>query len=112
MPENLEEVMARMRQTLDACSEQVDGATQSRLTQARHRALAELRAPGSASRWPLATAAVMAAVVAVAMLVPRDPVVAAPVAADTFAMLASEGDREMLESLDFYLLLSEVDDAP
>lgn len=83
----------------------IDGATQSKLTQARHAALAELAAPRPAwVQWVPAAGVAAAAVVVVVMWsgAPQVDELAAPDAAADMEILLTEDSLEMLEDLEFY----------
>ena len=83
----------------------IDGATQSRLTQARHKALAELAAPRPAwVQWAPAAGVATAAVVAVVVWSggPGIDELAAPDAVADMEILLTEDSLEMLEDLEFY----------
>lgn len=93
----------------------LDGATRSRLNQARQRALAELDRPAwSLTRLPVPQAAVAAVAVAVVsgLLLMRggvSPVEPAPefATASDIEILLAEDDMEFLEELEFYAWLEE-----
>ena len=103
----------RTKQIFDSSLGEIDAATRSRLTQARHRALQEL-APLSAGRafWnrPFAPAGALAAAVLVAILVlsqrepAMEPGLQAAAPADLEILLGEE-ELEMLEELEFYAWL-------
>ncbi|MDH4072843.1 MAG: hypothetical protein OEV41_07040 [Gammaproteobacteria bacterium] len=83
----------------------IDGATQSKLTRARHEALAELAAPRPAwAQWVPATGVAAAAVLAVVMWTGGPSVndLAAPEVASDMEILLTEDSLEMLEDLEFY----------
>ncbi len=89
-----------------------DGATLSRLTQARHRALAELktRAPSWQTRWlPAGATAVAAAVLLTVMMgrLPDTETEFSTAAATDLEMLLSTDDLELIEELEFYAWLDE-----
>jgi len=93
----------------------LDGATQSRLNQARHKALAEIATGAGFGRWNqwvpvagLATAAVFAVVLWRGDL-PVDSTVPPAIASD-FEILLNQDDFEMLEDFEFYSWI-EIDDA-
>ncbi len=73
--DSVEDIENQARAAFDASVEQIDAATRSRLTQARHAALAELERPGTRlASWIPAAAMAAAAVLAVALwLGPRGP---------------------------------------
>ena len=90
----------------------LDAATRSRLTQARHRALAE-RAPAAQSwRWSLVPAGTLAATaLAVWFMVGQPPTTVASLPTDSLSdleILLAEEDLELLdEEIDFYGWLEE-----
>ena len=103
------EIELRARQLFDDSVEQIDGPTRSRLTQARHAALAELDRPRARlGAWLPAGALAAAAVLAVALwtgpgpgVQPPSVLAAAPV--DDFEILATGEDLDMLgEDAEFY----------
>ena len=101
----------RSKQLFDESVAGLDAATRSRLTQARHRALAE-RAPAQSWRWSLVPAGTLAATaLAVWFMVGQQPVTDASLQADSLSdleILLAEEDLEMLdEELDFYGWLEE-----
>lgn len=105
----LEADLHRVREALDASMQGLDGATASRLTRARHAALAHLPERRVAWRRPAMVAA--GAMAALVLAVRPAPPPTAPVPSETFAMLASEKDRELLSEMEFYLwLVEETDD--
>ena len=92
------------KRRFDESVDRIDGATQSKLTSARHAALAEIRPERAALfRWAPATGVVAAAVVAAVLwmggLPEQDP--SAPEVAD-IEILLTEDSLEMLEDLEFY----------
>jgi hypothetical protein len=102
----------RARSAFDASVEALDGATRSRLTQARHRALAARK---SQPAWPWLAApagAVAAAVLAVALWTGRDvgPAPQAPAAqGEWLDLLAAGEDLELLgEDPEFYAWAASV----
>jgi hypothetical protein len=103
----------KSQQLLRESAENLDGRTRSRLTQARHAALAELESGKSQKiRWMLPAGAAAAGVLAVAMLSNRAPVTqpdAVAVVEDIEIMTAGDS-LEMYENLEFYAWLDEVSD--
>jgi negative regulator of sigma E activity len=105
----------RTKRLFDDSVAGLDAATRSRLTQARHRALAELPAKGArAWRFPLVPVGVAAATVLVAWFtvlnVPSSPDSAVPATAALadLEILLGEEDLELLdEELEFYGWLEE-----
>lgn len=93
-------------------AEHLDGHTRSRLTQARHAALAEIeRHRSQRVRWLLPAGAAAAAVLAVFLLQGRiavAPVTTEPVAAvEDIELMTAEDSLEMYENLEFYAWLDQ-----
>ena len=104
------------RSVFDESVERLDGATRSRLTQARHAALAELERPRfRLASWVPAGALAGAAVLAVVMWTQPGPGVApepalAAVPADDFEMLTMGEDLDLLdEDVGFYAWVATAD---
>lgn len=102
-----EAFIATAREHFDESVSAMDAATQSRLTQGRHRALAEIKTGSGAARWsywaPVAGAA--AATVFAVVLWRGDPPVndlVPPSTASDMEILLDQDDFEMLENLEFY----------
>ena len=93
----------RSRAAFDASVAALDGATCSRLTRARHAALAQVRRRSAAASGWLPASALAAAVVAVTFWTSRDP---APMAGAT-ATLASFDDLELLAAGEDFEMLDE-----
>jgi hypothetical protein len=103
----------KSQQLLRESAENLDGRTRSRLTQARHAALAELESGKSQRiRWMLPAGAAAAGVLAVAMLSNRAPVtqIEAPAVVEDIEIITAEDSLEMYENLEFYAWLDEVSD--
>ena len=103
------DIETRSRRLFDESVERIDGATRSRLNQARHVALAELDRPRfRAADWVPAGAIVAAATVAVMVWMQPGPAgVGAPAAAVTqaedFELLTLGEDLDLLgEDAEFY----------
>lgn len=104
---------ARARELLLGSVERLDGQTRSRLTQARHAALAEATskdAPSSLQRWLLPAGSVAAIALAaflwVGLMQPDTPLVqvaSSPI--DDIELMAGAENFEMIEDLDFYAWL-------
>lgn len=92
----------------------MDAATRSRLTQARHRALEELPKRRAARwRWVPAGAAAAAAVVMVLLVVSPDlgfDERVANEAPDDLEILLGEDELEMIDELEFYAWIDELDE--
>ena len=89
-----------------------DGATRSRLNQARNRAMAELDAPrpGWAGAWLPAGAATAAGLVLLVLMLGRLPdsdTALAPTVATDLEILLETDDLELIEELEFYAWLDE-----
>jgi len=113
------EFEARARAAFDASVAGIDGPTCSKLTQARHRALAEVAArPRLRAGWVPVGAVAAAAVLAVALSVGRGPMAppgAAPMLAaapgEVFDLLAVADDLDLLaEDLEFYAWAAGLDE--
>ncbi len=105
-----ESLQQRAREALDARAEALDGATRSRLRQARAQALARARRPVATAprlRWAVALAAVL--LLAVAVVWQQQASRLAPEAVEDLEVLASSDDLELYQDLDFYLWLDESD---
>ena len=111
----------RTREVFDHSVGELDGATRSKLTQARYRALAELERPGLAQQWlawrPQAAAAALVVVAVGAGWLfidgdaPLAPVESIADVTDSdvsdFELLLSDEDLELIEELEFYAWLDE-----
>jgi hypothetical protein len=107
----------RLRESADT----LDGATRSRLNQARQRALAELDSKNSffgGRQWMPAGAAALIAVIAVSLWqgrTPDEPAASLPLASEVpatiealdFELLLDESDFEMIENLEFFVWLPD-----
>jgi hypothetical protein len=102
----------RAKRVFDDSVAALDGATRSRLTQARHRALDE-QADGRDRRWlstlvPAGAAAAMALVAWLVVVQPPPPEVVQDASLGDLEILLGEEDLEMLdEELEFYGWLEE-----
>ena len=117
---NEQELQDKLRAALDERAQGLDGATLSRLRQARARALEQPAAPWwqlSTPQW-LGAAGSMAAVALVAVLVGRTPLPepAAPleVPLNHLEIATLEEELELIEDIDFYQWLDsqELAEAP
>ena len=111
---NKEPVTDVAKELFDDSVERLDAATLSRLNQSRQRALEELARPTSGVHWGLWVPATgVAAVAVLAFMVMRGPahveVIESPVDAPDFEMLLEAESLEMIENLEFYSLLDELD---
>lgn len=103
---NDDELIKRITGELEAGSEQLDGATRSRLTQARHRALAARHRP--VWIWPAAGGAVLASVVAVTVWMGgQAPERVDLNAANDFEMLTQGDSLELYQDVEFLQWLEE-----
>jgi hypothetical protein len=116
MTMNDREFEARARAAFDHSVEGLDGQTRSRLTQARHRALAAAPARPAWQTLGLPVGAAAAALLAVAMWTGRDggPASvpqAAAVHGEMFDLLAAGEDLELLgEDPEFYAWAASLED--
>jgi hypothetical protein len=102
-----QDIESRARELFDESVEAVDFATRSRLTQARHAALAELERPRlRVATWLPAAAAAAVAAIAVALWIPQERgagMEAAVASVDDFELLTLGEDLDMLgEDVEFY----------
>lgn len=110
-----DELFASRAKTLfDDSVQGLDAATQSRLTRARHKALAEISTGAGFGRWNqwVPVAGVAAATVFAVVLWRGDPQVELlipPAVATDFEILLDEEEFEMLQDLEFYSWI-EIDD--
>jgi len=98
---------------LDEQSTRLDVATLERINAARRRALDAAARPGRRRTAPWLAGAALAGVAALALwpIARQEQAPPAPVPMETFRMLASPGELELLESLDFYLWLEAAEAA-
>ena len=112
MKADRQDIENRARELFDESVEAVDFATRSRLTQARHAALAELERPRlRVAPWLPAAAAAAVAAIAVAVWMPQDGNVETSVASvDDFELLTLGEDLDMLgEDVEFYAWATSVE---
>lgn len=107
----------KAKQRFDESVQRLDGATQSRLNQSRHAALAELSGGRPVwMQWAPATGVAAAAVLAVVIWTgtPGTDDLADPAVANDMEILLTEDSLEMLEDLEFYswIDLDEVEALP
>jgi hypothetical protein len=107
-PDSLEE---RAKTVLRDSAEQLDGATRSRLTRARHAALEATQRKPAARWWLPATAGAAATVLAV-VITTQSPDVETPPEAlaetvDEFDILTAEDSLEFYRDVEFYAWLDE-----
>ena len=101
----------RAQVVLQESAEQLDGATRSRLTQARHAALEVIRQRRSKPwMWLMPAAGVAAAAVLTVMLVvnPARQRLEPAAAVDEFEILAAEDSLEFYRDVEFYAWLDTV----
>jgi hypothetical protein len=109
---NQHDVERRTKRIFDESVAGIDGATRSRLTQARHRALQELKPAGLRLRWQLyPVGALAAAAIAAFLLFGQGVKPDAGLQADSLddlEILLGDEDLEMLdEEIEFYAWLEE-----
>ena len=96
-------LLQNVRRALDRSVEDLDAATASRITQARHAAL-EARGVALRRLWLPAAAAVAASAAVVAVIVARAPEQAAPMVED-LELIAAPDDLDLYRDLEFYAWL-------
>ena len=112
---NVVDFETKARQAYRESLNELDGETLSRLNQAKHRALDELP-KGRSLDWRWLPAGAVAAAVVVALLVssPRPGFEVEPVAgaagADDLEILLGEDELEMIDELEFYAWIDELDE--
>jgi anti-sigma-K factor RskA len=102
----------RSKSLLDQSAEDLDARTRSRLTQARHAALEELRRSRRSPVWRWAPVAAMAAVAAVMIAMPvRDGSrqESPTLLLEDFDLVADSENLELLQDVEFYAWLDESD---
>jgi len=100
----------RTQRALRDSAEHLDGRTRSRLTQARHAAVAEIERRGSQRmRWLLPAGAAAAAVLAVVLLQGRiaTPTPETVATVEDIELITAEDSLEMYENLEFYAWLDQ-----
>lgn len=105
---NDDELIGRITGQLEAGVGRLDGATRSRLTQARHRALAARHRPAWA--WPALGGAVLASLVTVMVWLGRPPAAPEPLAAVDFELLMEGDSVELYQEMEFLQWLEETQD--
>ena len=110
-----ERFIAQAKAHFEESVRDLDGATQSRLNQARQTALAEIATGTGFGRWNqwVPVAGVAAAAVFAVVLWRGDPPtneIVPPATASDFELLLNQDDFEMLEDFEFYSWI-EIDDA-
>lgn len=103
MTDRDDELLKKVRTELDRSVENIDAATASRITQARHAAL-EAGRSGSRNVWVPAAAAVAASAAIVAVIVTRAPEETPPML-DDLELIAAPDDPELYRDLEFYAWL-------
>ncbi len=111
-PREHEEWARRAKDCFDESVERLDAAALSRLSRARHEALAaHPAAPAPAWRRLTPAAGLVAALAIVALLIPRPepalPPMPEPVTSDV-ELLLGEDRLEMIEDLEFYYWMDEL----
>jgi len=94
-----EKLIEQITERLDTSIERLDGATRSRLTQARHRALAARHR----NSWifPAAGSAVLASVITAMVWLGHTPDVKPTYSATDFEMLTSSDSMELYQNVEF-----------
>ena len=92
---------------LDASLDDIDAATQSRITQARHRALDQKATLSPFSLWMPAGALASVCVAVVMFLLASTSVVEETTPVNDFDLISNIDDLELLEELEFYEWLEE-----
>ena len=92
---------------LDASVDGIDAATQSRITQARHRALEQKAKSSRIALWIPAGALASVCVAVVMFLLVSTSVVEETAPIDDFDLITNIDDLELLEELEFYEWLEE-----
>ena len=105
-----EDLERKARALFDESVERLDGRTRSRLTQARNRAVDELRSGAVRRRWlrgpaGLAAAMVVGAAVMLWAGVSRNPQFPGDAPLDDLAIVADAEDLELLRDVEFYTWL-------
>ena len=107
-PRNTDELLDKVKTTLDRAAMEIDGATQTRLRAIRREALAVKAAPYGSAWW--VTAGGLASVATVTVLTaslwlasPQEGVSMPPL--EDIALLSGKEELEFYEELDFYLWL-------
>ena len=101
------EIESAARKVFEQSVGELDGATRSKLTQARHRALAELEQPPAAFGWlpQAALATLAAAAVGIWVFSGSDSELTESAAVADIEILLSDDELEFYEELDFYAWL-------
>jgi hypothetical protein len=101
------EIESAARKVFEQSVGELDGATRSKLTQARHRALAELEQPPAAFGWlpQAALATLAAAAVGIWVFRGSDSELTESAAVADIEILLSDDELEFYEELDFYAWL-------
>jgi hypothetical protein len=99
-----QEFLNKVRNTLDRSVDELDAATASRITQARHAALESKSGSRVRNVWLPAAAAVAASAAVVAVIATRAPGEAAPML-DDLELIAAPDDPEFYRDLEFYAWL-------
>lgn len=97
----------RSKALFDSSVEQLNGSIRSRLTQARHRALAQAEGLRARRFWIPAAGLTAAALAAIVVVLPylkseRSSLPDSSVPADDIAMLLNADDMELIEDIEFY----------
>ena len=105
--QNDERLIAYIQNRLDASLEDIDASTQSKITQARHRALDQQSPKGQINFWLPAGAVATACLALVVLSLVSKTVVEETVPIDDFELISNIDDLELLEELEFYEWLED-----
>lgn len=105
----------RAQSLLQASADQLDGATRSRLTQARHAALEAVKEKSRTPKWYwLAPATAAATAMMVVFVTSNQSAVEAPVAliepVDEMEIVTAEDSLEFYRDVEFYAWLADMDE--
>ena len=108
----ISKVEKRARELFDDSLERIDARTRSRLTQARHAALDELKSTrGLVTRWIWAPVGGLAAAAVIAVLVTGrpsvDPAVSSAPSPEELEIVAGDESVELLQDVEFYAWLAQ-----
>lgn len=105
----------RAQTLLQERAEQLDGATRSRLTQARHAALDAVKEKSRTPKWVwLAPATAAATAMMVVLVTSKQPLVEQPMAeiehVDEMEIVTAEDSLEFYRDVEFYVWLADMDE--
>lgn len=107
-----ERLEQRSKSLLDRSVEKLDARTRSKLTQARHQALAELRRSRISPWWRWAPVAAMVTIAAVVFVSPTrngSQQDSSALLLEDFDLVADAENLELLQDVEFYAWLEESD---